>query len=69
MYDETTATIGGEVIDKPIEKPKTRAQRIEDWRKANYAAYQAAMNGPHNCCSPTRHNQMIIDQYNNPPID
>jgi predicted trehalose synthase len=71
MYNESTATIGGEVKEEETTKitPKTRDQRIAEWREANRATYEKAFNAPHNCCSPTRANQMIIDQWNSPPID
>lgn len=67
MFDEATATMGGNTATK-IEKPKSRAQRIEDWRKQNQAAYKQACDA--NCtCTPTRADMLMMDQWNNPPID
>jgi hypothetical protein len=60
MYDEMNATTGGST--SVVEKPKSRAERIQDWKKENQAAYKEAQNA---CCvcTPTRAQMLLIDQY------
>ena len=62
MYDETTATLGGEVIEKEAPaKPKTRAQREADWKRENAPAIKEARRA---CCTctPTRAQVLLMDQ-------
>ena len=67
MYDEHIATPGGEVKE-PVAKPKTRAQKVKDWQKANAPEYKKACEA--NCvCTPTRAQMLLIDQWDNPPVD
>jgi hypothetical protein len=69
MYDEATASMGGEAttIEKP-KKPKTRAQRILEWRKAHRTEYMQACED-HCTCTPTRAQALIMEAWHNPPID
>jgi hypothetical protein len=67
MFDEHTTSFGGEVIEKPKVKKPTRAERIAAWRKENEAAYTAAANA-HACCTPTRAQMIILEQWRNPPV-
>lgn len=67
MFDETTASAGGEIAEK-IKKPPTRAQKIAAWREANQTAYTAACH-EHCTCTPTRAQMILLQQWENPPID
>ncbi len=70
MNDQVTATLVGDVVDAPadIAKPKSREERIEDWRKENQAAYNRAFSA--NCkCSPSKADMLMIQQWNSPPVD
>jgi hypothetical protein len=67
MFDEATASIGGEAATK-APKPLSRAQRVENWREAHRAAYKAACDD-HCTCTPTRAQMLLMDQWKNPPID
>ena len=65
-----TATLVGDPIDAPsnVNPPKTRAERIADWRKENEVAYKAACSAV--ClCSPTRAQMLLRDQWESPPVD
>lgn len=71
MRNETIASAGGEVVDKPKLKKPSRDERIAAWRKENRAAFEAAHKA---CCvcTPTRAQMLLIDQFIgnvNPPID
>lgn len=52
-----------------IEKPKTRAQKIEEWRAAHAAEYNQTCQDAQCTCTPTRAQSLIIAAYQNPPID
>jgi hypothetical protein len=52
-----------------IEKPKTRAQKIEEWRKAHQAEYGKTCHDVQCTCTPSRAQALIIAAYENPPID
>ncbi len=70
MNDQVTATLVGDAIDAPtdIAPPKTRAERIEDWRKENQAAFNQACSA--SCkCSPTKADMLMIEQWASPPVD
>jgi hypothetical protein len=66
MYDEHTATLGGDVKE-PIAKPKTHAQKVADWRKENQPAYKEACEA-HCTCTPTRAQMLLINQWEMPPV-
>jgi hypothetical protein len=72
MNDQPTATLVGDPVDAPVSAPpKTRDERIEDWKKENLEAYKAAREA---CCvcSPTRAQTLLVQQFTgveNPPID
>jgi hypothetical protein len=68
MYDETIASAGG-VVGDPIEKPKSRAERITEYRKAHASEYRSACDSAQCRCSPTKAELLIMGQYENPPID
>ena len=66
-----TATLVGDPVDAPdqkIAKPKSRAEKIADWRIENGAAYRRALDHQA-CCSPTRQHMLLIEQWQNPPVD
>jgi hypothetical protein len=66
MYDEATATMGGGT--STIEKPKTRQEKIEEWRNTHRGEYIKACED--NCtCTPTRAQMLMIDQWDSPPVD
>lgn len=69
MFNETTATLGGDVIEKePKVKKPSRAARIAAWKKENQAAYEVA-NSACCVCTPTRAQALLVDQFNgNAPI-
>jgi len=70
MNDLTKAMLVGDPVESPVAppKPKTRAQRIVDWRAANEAAYRTACDA--RCeCSPTRAQLLLLDQWERPPVD
>jgi hypothetical protein len=66
--DTTTAGASEAAVDQAPTKPKTRPERIADWRKENRAAYEAARNA-HVCCTPSRQQMILFDQWENPPVD
>jgi hypothetical protein len=68
MYDEATATLGGDVKG-PVAKPKTRAERIEAWRDANRTTYLKACHDAQCTCTPTRAQMLLMDAWESPPID
>lgn len=68
-----TATLVGDPIEAPAgtAPPKTRDQRIADWKNETEAAYQEARRECCNC-SPTRAQMLLVEQHegrSNPPID
>jgi len=67
MYDEMSTSAGGETTT--IEKPKTRAEKIAEWRAINQKQYENACHEANCTCTPTRAQILIIDNYNIPPID
>jgi hypothetical protein len=67
MFDENTATMGGATIT--IEKPKTRQQKIEEWRKIHQAEYNQTCHDAQCTCTPTRAQALILEAFDNPPID
>ena len=52
-----------------IEKPKTRDQKIAEYRAAHEVEYQNACHEERCTCSPTRAQMLIMENYNHPPID
>jgi aerobic-type carbon monoxide dehydrogenase small subunit (CoxS/CutS family) len=46
-----------------IEKPKTRAEKLSDFQKANKEAYKKACES-HCMCSPSRAEMLLMDRYN-----
>jgi hypothetical protein len=70
MYDEATATLGGDVKEpaKKLKKP-SRAERIAAWRKENEAAYTKACHESNCTCTPTRAQMLIMNQWASPPVD
>ena len=68
MYDEATATLGGEVKEAAA-PPKSRAERISEWRAANRTAYVNACKESQCTCTPTRAQMMLMDAWQSPPVD
>jgi hypothetical protein len=52
-----------------IEKPKTRDQKIAEYRAAHQAEYERACNNERCTCTPTRAEMLTMERYNHPPID
>lgn len=70
-YDEHVATLGGEVKEPETKTPKTRDQRIADWKNENAGHYEAARQACCNC-APSRAQMLLVEQYegrSNCPID
>ena len=67
MYDEATATMGGEA--STIEKSKTRQQKIDEYRAVHRAEYVKACDDSDCTCTPTRAQMLIMNNYDCPPID
>ena len=65
---EPKSAFEGDTIT-PIEKPKTRQQKIAEYRAAHKAEYQRACESERCTCTPTRAEMLIMENYNNPPID
>jgi hypothetical protein len=65
---DTKSAFEGDTIT-PIEKPKTRAQKIEEWRSAHAAEYSQTCHDVQCTCTPSRAQSLIIAAYENPPID
>jgi hypothetical protein len=53
----------------PLEKPKSREEKVAEYRAAHRAEYNHACRESECRCSPTRQESLIIDSYRNPPID
>ena len=68
MYDEATATLGGDVKE-PIAKPPSREEKVAAWRTEHEAAYKSACNNERCTCTPTRAEALLMQQWNNPPVD
>jgi hypothetical protein len=65
MYDEMPITPGG--IVKP-KKPKSRAEKVKDWKATHQAEYKRACDD-HCTCTPSRAQMLLIEQWDNPPVD
>lgn len=53
----------------PVERPKTRAQKIAEYRAAHHAEWRKACDNAQCTCTPTRAEMLIMNNYDNPPID
>jgi hypothetical protein len=53
----------------PIEKPKSREEKIAEYRKAHQAEYRRACDDAQCTCTPTRAQMLIMQNYERPPID
>lgn len=69
MNDQVKGTLVGDPVDAPIAPPKSRAERIEDWRDANRAAYHKVCNEVQCTCTPTRAQALIMNAWDSPPVD
>jgi hypothetical protein len=65
---DKASTFVGDTIT-PVEKPKTRTQKIAEYRKAHEAEYKRACENERCTCTPTRAEMLIMENYNHPPID
>jgi hypothetical protein len=66
MFDEKMESGAGGATT--IEKPKTRAEKVKEWRNKYQAEYKKACED--NCtCTPTRSQMLLIDQWERPPVD
>jgi hypothetical protein len=73
MNKRVTDTLVGDPVDAPsnTQPPKTRAERIQDWKNENQAAYEVARREICNC-APTRAQMLLADQFEgrcNCPVD
>jgi hypothetical protein len=68
-----TATLVGDPIDidagTSTSPPKSRSERIREYRDAHHAEYRRACDSAQCTCAPTRAEALIMAQYDNPPID
>jgi hypothetical protein len=53
----------------PLEKPKSREEKVAEYRAAHRAEYNRACENERCTCTPTRAEMLIMQNYNNPPID
>jgi hypothetical protein len=53
----------------PLEKPKSREEKVAEYRAAHRAEYERACNNERCTCTPTRAEMLIMENYNHPPID
>jgi hypothetical protein len=53
----------------PVEKPKSRAQKVAEYRVAHRAEYERTCHDAQCTCTPTRAQMLIMDNYQSPPID
>ena len=53
----------------PIEKPKSREEKVKDYRAAHAAEYRKACDDAQCTCTPTRAQMLIMQNYERPPID
>jgi hypothetical protein len=66
IFDEATVTMGGKATTT-IEKPKSRDQKIEEWRDAHRTEYNKVCD---ECtCTPTRAQALMFDAWDSPPVD
>lgn len=71
MNDMSVNASDATIVDSPIVKPPTRAEKVAAWKAANQSAYDAARRA---CCTctPTRAQMLLVDQYEgnaNIPLD
>jgi hypothetical protein len=65
---DKASTFVGDTIT-PVKKPKTRAQKIAEYRRVHKYEYEKACSDAQCTCTPTRAQMLIIDNYQSPPID
>jgi hypothetical protein len=65
---DTKSAFEGDTIT-PIEKPKTREEKVEAYRKLHRGEYIRACDNAQCTCTPTRAEMLIMNNYKNPPID
>jgi hypothetical protein len=65
---DTKSAFEGDTIT-PIEKPKTREEKVHEYRVAHQLEYRRACESERCTCTPTRAEMLIMQNYNNPPID
>jgi hypothetical protein len=58
-----------EVIDLPRPPIKTRAEKVREWRNAHEVEWTKACESAHCTCTPTRAEMLIMQQYEDPPVD
>jgi hypothetical protein len=46
-----------------VEKPKTKAERISQWKREHHAAYKRACSNERCTCTPSRADMLLIQQY------
>jgi hypothetical protein len=68
MYDEAVASAGG-VTSDVVDKPKSRTEKIAEYRAAHESEYRSACRESECRCSPTKAELLIIESYRSPPID
>jgi hypothetical protein len=65
---DTKSAFEGDTIT-PIEKPKTRDEKILEYRAAHQAEYSKACHDSQCTCTPTRAQMLIMQRYEKPPVD
>lgn len=52
-----------------IEKPKSREEKIQEYRDAHLKEYKAACHDASCTCTPTRAQALIMEAFEHPQID
>lgn len=65
---DKSSAFEGDTITK-VEKPKTRTQKIKEYRMAHQEEYAKACHESQCTCTPTRAQMLIMDNYQSPPVD
>ena len=65
MFDEATASLGGDVRDQGLKSPRRAPSAFRSWQGENRAAYQRACDA--SCtCTPTRAQVLLMNQWTAP---
>jgi hypothetical protein len=68
MYDEAVASAGG-VAGDVVDKPKSRSEKITEYRVAHESEYKKACEDASCRCSATKAELLIMGNYERPPVD
>lgn len=53
----------------PLEKPKSREEKIQEYRTAHASEYRKACDDAQCTCTPTKAQMLIMQSYESPPVD